>query len=219
MAYFDKFNTSPYAVIHEVFGDMRTIDQNDIKSTNGTIIDMNFFRETGLPACQNWVMKDWNIEFNCVCESIPSAVAAFSNHSIDLLSLPIDNNILKYLNHCLCLDLFFCTPEKDSFDITCLDLSDLGAITSVYSSLQKNGSSNNTESNVLFINSSIEQFIKTLALYTVHHDRPADMSYNESVKANEMFGEYVKRIDKRAMNDKTETFWGRVLDDLANEDI
>jgi hypothetical protein len=219
MSYFERFEKYPYKVICETLGEMRVVKQNDIKLKNGSIIDMSFFRVVGLPLNQNWVMKDWNIEFNCVHESIPNALDAFRRHSIDLLTPPFDKGILEYLSHCLCLDFTFCSSKKDSYNLTCLDINDQGAITSVYLSALEIDSPHDIPQNILFINSSIEQFIKTLVLYTIHHDRPANDNYDENVNANEMFEAYIKKIDHRAIQENSETFWSRVLEELIVEDM
>jgi hypothetical protein len=217
--YFERFEKYPFEVIHEVFGEMRIVKQNDVTRNNGDIIDMSFFRMIGLPLHQNWVMKDWNIEFNCVHESISDVSDVFRQHSIDLLKQPFDKNILEYLKHCLCLDFTFCDSEKNSYDLTCLDLDDQGAITSVYLSSLEIDHSNYTPPNILFINSSIEQFIKTLALYTIHHDRPTNDNYDENIKANKIFETYIKKIDHRAIQENSETFWSRALEELIVESL
>jgi hypothetical protein len=219
ISYFERFEKYPFEIIHEVLGEMRRVNQNDVMQNNGDIIDMSFLRMIGLPLNQNWVMKNWNIEFNCVHESISDVIGAFQKYSIDLFKQPFDKNILEYLNHCLCLDFTFCNSEKDSYDLTCLDLNAQGAITSVYLYSLEVDHSNYTSPNILFINSSIEQFIKTLALYTIHHDRPTNDNYDENIKANKMFETYIKKIDHRAIQENSETFWSRALEELIIESL
>lgn len=219
-SYFDQFDNAPQEIIAEAFGEMRTIKQNDVVLPDGNFIDMSFFMETGIPVEQNWVMKDWNINFNIIRDTLPKAVDVLKKVST-AVSVPVVKKLYKYLSHCLCTEFYSLILEDQytyNFGFTCIDLHAGGSVTDVCVGMTKGS---DLVSEILFKNSSFEQYIKTLALYIVHHNNmEPTITLDDFVYRNDLFVEYVKKIDPMALkSEQSETFWTRVIGLLRSEEF
>jgi hypothetical protein len=162
MNYFNLFEKNPNDIIFTVFPKLRTVAQSDILTENSEIIDLNFLRSIGVPMEQNWVMKDWLIDFNCTFLPLRMSFEILYENNFDLSSNNFDRSILKKLQHCICLDFYYDDIKKESCSLLCLDKNDNGAIVSVYLSSKDISDRLYMKQEFLFINSSLEQFIQTL---------------------------------------------------------
>jgi uncharacterized protein Smg (DUF494 family) len=209
MNYFNLFEKNPIATILTAFPKLRTIAQNDILTENNKIIDMNFLRSIGVPIEQNWVLKNWLIDFNCTFLPLRTPIEILYENKFDLSSSNFDKSILKKLQYCICLGFYCDDIKKESCSLLCLDKNDNGAIVSVDLSSKDISDRLYTKQEFLFVNSSLEQFIQTLALYTVHQERPI----REDDDTDTIFVEYVCKIDNKALIPAPDdTFWIRVVD-------
>ncbi|MDO5581574.1 MAG: hypothetical protein Q4G69_10600 [Planctomycetia bacterium] len=218
--YFDQFDKFPRRIITEAFGAMRTIDQKDIVLPNGNVIDMSFFREVGFPVHQNWIMKDWNINFNIIRDFLPTVEEILSRKSLEL-SIPAVKTQINYFLPSLCVDFYSRVIENQkvySCGFTCIDLNAGGTVVCIYISAAKQL---NSMSEILFVNSSFEQYMNTLALYIIHQNEMGpSISLEEFVRRNTLFEQYVQKIDPMALpGGQTETFWSRVIQLLRSEEF
>jgi hypothetical protein len=195
MNYFNLFEKNPNDIIRTVFPKLRTIAQNDILTGNNEIIDLSFLRSIGVPMEQNWVLKDWLIDFNCTFLPLRTSFEILYENNFDLSSNNFDRSILKKLQHCFCLDFYCNDIKKESCSLLCLDKNDNGVVVSVYLSSKDISDHLYMKQEFLFINSSLEQFIQTLALYTIHQERPI----KKNDDTDTVFLEYVRKIDSRAL--------------------
>ncbi len=70
------------------------------------------------------------------------------------------------------------------------------------------------------MNSSFEQFMKTLALYIDYRNEWLVSTKDEFVFGNDLFEDYVKQIDRNALHDANDdAFWSRVMELLRFEEI
>jgi hypothetical protein len=209
MNYFKLFEKRPNDIIRTVFPKLRTIAQNDILTENNETLDLSFLRSIGVPMEQNWVLKDWLIDFNCTFLPLKTSFEILYENNFDLSSNNFDRSILKKLHHCIGLGFYCNDIKKESCSLLCLDKNDNGAIVSVYLSSKNISDHLYMKQEFLFVNSSLEQFIQTLALYTVHQERPIQKNDD----ADTVFVEYVRKIDNRALIPAPDdAFWIRVID-------
>ena len=213
---FDLFDTSPNKAIAKAFGEMRTIKQADMKSPDGEIIDLSFFRNIGLPVNQDWGMEEWHDTFNTIHDEIPTAMtvleANFPGFSEQLQTPEI--NILK---NCLCLQfLRWLSPNGEDYELKCIDLQNHGALYLLELTIS------NAEWSIqsLFINSSFEQYMKTLALYVNYRNEWLPPTVDEFAFGNDLFEEYIKQIDNSVLQGEYyDTFWSRVVELLRYDEV
>jgi hypothetical protein len=209
MSYFDLFEKKTNSIILTAFPKLRTVAQKDILIRNNEIIDMSFLRSVGVPMEQNWVLKDWLIDFNCTFLPMKTPFEVLYENNFDFSSSNFDKSILKKLQYCICLNFYCDDIKKESCSLLCLDKNDNGASVSVYLSSKDISDHLYMKQEFLFINSSLEQFIQTLALYTVHQERPI----RKDDDTDTIFVEYVCKIDNRALIPAPDdAFWIRVVD-------
>ncbi len=117
---FDIFDSSPHEAIAEAFGEMRIVNQADVESSDGKLIDMSFFRNTGLPIKQTWLMKDWNITFNTIHAGIPAVTPILDANIPDFIK-SLKETQRNIFDLCLCLQFSTLDETAGSYELMCID--------------------------------------------------------------------------------------------------
>jgi hypothetical protein len=206
--YFDLIITNPHDQITKTFGEMVKINNDDILIRDHTI-SMEFLRTIGVPKIINPYLENIAVTFNTASSPLISVQQIFEKYC---LQPPLD------LQHNLCLDFY--PPNKKNNKVgefMFIDLKNYGSI-KIYTMYQ--------QPKTLFINSSIQQFLMSLALYVnnqqyLFQNNQYMDSDNISV-LNEKFYKTLWMIDKCAVpsnidgiwNSSNETWWTRVYESI-----
>jgi hypothetical protein len=171
------------------FGEMRTIDINDIVFGNN-IISMEFFRKKGIPVYPPQILDEYGIGFN----QITSPLLPIGK-IVDQYNINCKNNSIKK---------FFCLDYR-SDEILYVDCNDFGSIKKFYILSNED----------IYINSSIEQFMMVWAYFVIITKNRYDSSGNQ-IDILSLFSDFVNAIDSRSISISNKTWWNQILtDDLV----
>ena len=155
----------PTAFTCATFGPMTRIQQNDIPTENGEI-SMAFLREVGIPQKSDQLLLLRSITFDVATSPLSTVETVFKNFGLSPVKEISDN---------LCLNLIPNTDSRKKVSVIYIDVRDDGKIKRFTYSPNP---SNNNEKQDMFVNSTISQYIYTLAF---------SLAYWRSFPSNEEF--------------------------------
>jgi hypothetical protein len=189
--YCEDVLADPDRFIIGTFGELVTIQQDDILADKG-IISFDYMRNVGFPKEVDNRMKLRGITFNTIKSPLPNIKSILEQYS-----LPQNQEMAENL----CLNIISNSGGREAVAITYIDIYDQGTVKIWCFYLERIP----IETNIIFANSSVRQFMSSLAFTLIHwKNMPTDDEFNANglefyEMVNDKYFKVIHELDSRAI--------------------